>query len=152
MMARSLSETSSTRDLNTTSNALRLSRTSANELASPIGACAVAQKEITSRSRVGVKTFILLKLLLHRLRGALWGMRHGRNVVFAVCRLETEAFDSLGRQGNIVVALACMTNEETLFLFQVFQCPDNVGIRVGGGACKEFLCQYARLLLFLKEA
>src|SRR6185437_15374913 len=151
MMARSRSEASRTRDLNTTSNALRLSRTSANELASPIGACAVAQKESTNRSRVGVKTFILLKLLLHRLRGALWGMRNGPNVVvFEVCRLETEAFDSLGREGNIVVALACMTHEETLFLFQVFQCPDKVGIRVGAGACKESLCQYARMLLFFK--
>src|SRR5215204_1986774 len=64
MMARSASEASITRDLNTTSKALCLSRTSTNELASATGSCAAAEKQRTNRSREGVNTFILPNLLI----------------------------------------------------------------------------------------
>ena len=79
-------------------------------------------------------------------------MRQGCDVVFDVFLLETEVCKSLGCQGNVVVALACMTHEETLSFLEILQRPDDVGIRVGAGAFKEFLCQDACLLLFLKEA
>ena len=79
-------------------------------------------------------------------------MGHGRYVVFDGCLLEAEMGDSLGRQRNIVVAVARMAYQQTLFLFKVFQRPDEVRIRVGAGASKEFLCQNACVLLFLKEA
>jgi len=79
-------------------------------------------------------------------------MRHGRNVVFDVYLLETEMCNTLGRQGNVVVALGCMTHEEALFLFEVFQRPHEVGIRVGACAFKEFFGKDACLLLLPEEA
>src|SRR5262249_50752841 len=100
----------------------------------------------------GSKLSYFKNLHLHSLRGALWRMRHGRYVVFDVGLLETEAFETLGRQGDVVIARTSMAYQQTLFLFQVFQRPDDVGIRIGAGAIKQFLCQDACVLLFPYEA
>src|SRR5919106_2608323 len=67
MIARSRSCNSSTRDLNTTSRALCMLRTSASELASegalsPPGSCAAAENEMRSKRRIGNTTFILQDL------------------------------------------------------------------------------------------
>ena len=78
-------------------------------------------------------------------------MRQCSSFVLDVSSIEAEIRDSVVRQGDEVVALGGVTHQQTLPLLQVFERPDDVGVRVGGRAVKEVFGQDTRLLLFLEE-
>src|ERR1051326_370127 len=150
MIAPSRSLTSTTRDLNTTSNALRLSRTSSSELLSATGLCATSEKQRSKIKRMGLTAFITCRAL-HHLRRALGRMRQKRPLVIILNFRQTKAHESLVRQRDVVVAFSRMAHQQALLLFQIFKSTNDVGVGIGGRAIKEFAGQNARLPSLLEK-
>src|SRR6185369_4360157 len=114
MISRSRSLTSSTRDLNTTSNALRLSRTSSSELFSTTVVCAAAITQRSKSKRIEFTAFILLYDFYssHHLRCALRWMRQSGQLVFILYLLETEDCNSFSSQGNVIVTFSRVSDQQ----------------------------------------
>src|ERR1051326_2618122 len=143
MIAPSRSLASTTRDLNTTSNAVRLSRTSSSELLSTTGLCATSEQQRSKSKRTGLQ--------LSLLRCALGWMRQSRPLVIGLNFCQAKARDTVGRQRDVVVAFSSMANQQPLFLFQIFQSTNDVGIGIFGRAIEEFPGQNARLASLLEK-
>lgn len=75
-----------------------------------------------------------------------------RRRVLNVRLLQPDVDHTLRRERNVIVSFGSMPDDQPVRLFQIFERPDEIGVRILGSAVKQLFRQHLRLLSFLKEA